>query len=46
MAGVDLKSFAVPVRPRRCDHMRLKIKGSGEAKIFSICKTIEGGSDK
>lgn len=46
MTGRDLKSFAVPVRPRRCDHMRLKIKGRGETKIFSICKTIEGGSDK
>lgn len=46
MTGVDLKSFAVPVRPQRCDHMRLKIHGNGNAKIFSICKTIEGGSDK
>ena len=46
MTGVDLRSFAVPVRPKRCDHMRLKIQGWGDAKIFSICKTIEGGSDK
>lgn len=46
MTGVDLKSFAVPVKPRRCDHMRLKIQGWGDAKIFSICKTMEGGSDK
>ena len=46
MTGVDLRSFAVPVKPQRCDHMRLKIQGWGDAKIFSICKTIEGGSDK
>jgi hypothetical protein len=46
MTGVDLKSFAVPVRPKRCDHMRIKIHGVGDAKIFSVCKTIEGGSDK
>ena len=45
MDGVKLKSFAVPIRPQRCDHLRLKILGSGEAKIFSICKTIEQGSD-
>lgn len=45
MNGVKLQTFAVPIRPRRCDHMRLKILGSGEAKIFSICKTIEQGSD-
>jgi hypothetical protein len=45
MDGVKLRSFAVPIRPQRCDHMRLKIIGSGEAKIYSICKTIEQGSD-
>lgn len=43
--GIALRSFAVPIRPRRCDHLRLKIVGVGEAKIYSICKTIEQGSD-
>ena len=46
MTGKNLQSFAVPIRPRRCDHLRLKIVGEGEAKIYSICKTIEWGSDK
>lgn len=41
----SLRSFAVPIRPQRCDHMRLRIVGEGDAKIFSICKTIEWGSD-
>jgi len=45
MDGVSLRTFAVPIRPQRCDHMRLKIKGTGDAKIYSICKTIEQGSD-
>lgn len=45
MTGTKLQSFAVPIRPRRCDHMRIRIEGDGEAKIFSICKTIEQGSD-
>ena len=45
MTGVTLKSFAVPIRPRRCDHMRIRIEGDGLAKIYSICKTIEQGSD-
>lgn len=45
MTGIKLRSFAVPIRPRRCDHMRIRIEGDGEAKIFSICKTIEQGSD-
>ena len=45
MDGVKLRTFAVPIRPRRCDHLRLKILGVGDAKIYSICKTIEQGSD-
>lgn len=45
MVGTTLRSFAVPIRPKRCDHMRLKIVGQGDAKIYSICKTIEQGSD-
>lgn len=45
MTGTRLGSFAVPIRPRRCDHMRLKIIGDGEAKVYSICKTTEQGSD-
>jgi hypothetical protein len=45
MTGKNLQSFAVPIRPRRCDHLRLHIIGEGDAKIYSICKTIEWGSD-
>jgi hypothetical protein len=45
MDGVRLRTFAVPIRPKRCDHLRLKIIGNGEAKIYSICKTTEQGSD-
>ena len=45
MTGIKLQSFAVPIRPRRCDHMRIRIEGDGDAKIYSICKTIEQGSD-
>ena len=45
VTGSKLGSFAVPIRPQRCDHIRLKITGNGEAKIYSICKTIEQGSD-
>ena len=45
MTGASLKSFSIPIRPKRCDHLRLRIVGSGEAKIYSICKTIEQGSD-
>lgn len=40
-----LDSFVLPVRPRRCDHMRLKIVGEGEVRIFSIARVLERGSD-
>lgn len=45
LTGTNLRSFTIPVKPRRCDHFRLKIEGEGEAKIFSIIKTLEQGSD-
>lgn len=41
----NLRSFLVPVRPRRCDHFRIRIEGNGDGKIYSITKTIEQGSD-
>ena len=45
LLGRHLRSFSIPVRPRRCDHMRLRIEGEGDARIYSITKTIEQGSD-
>ena len=45
MTGTSLKSFSIPIRTRRCDHMKLRIEGKGEGKIHSIIKTIEQGSD-
>ena len=35
----------VPVRPRRCDHLRLRVTGTGEMKLFSIARNLEVGSD-
>ena len=43
--GTRLKTVSIPIKAKRCDHLRLRIDGEGEAKIFSICKTIEQGSD-
>lgn len=45
MTGTTLRMFSFMVRPKRCDHFRLKIEGEGEAKIYSISKTMESGSD-
>jgi len=46
LRGTSLRSFSVPIRPKRCDHLKLRIEGVGEAKIYSIVKTIEQGSDQ
>ena len=43
--GTSLRSFSIPIRPRRCDHMKLRIVGEGMAKIYSWTKTVEQGSD-
>lgn len=43
--GTRLGSFTAPIRPLRCDHMKIRIVGKGKASIYSIAKTIETGSD-
>lgn len=45
MSSTSLRSMSVPIKPRRCDHFRLRIEGTGEARIYSITKTVEQGSD-
>ena len=45
LTGTVLRTFSIPIRPRRCDHMRVRIVGEGDARIYSITKTIEQGSD-
>lgn len=46
ISGRSMKSFVFPIRPRRCDHFRLKIEGEGDVRIHSITKTIVQGSDR
>lgn len=38
------RSFTLPIRPKRCDWLRLKIKGVGMARIYSLTRWMEGGS--
>lgn len=39
------RSFTVPILTPRCDHMRIKLEGTGGCKIYSISKVIEQGSE-
>jgi hypothetical protein len=45
MSATSLRRFSIPIRPKRCDHFRIQIKGEGQCKIYSITKTVERGSD-
>ena len=43
--GTRMKTRVIPVVPRRCDHLRFRIKGKGEIRIYSIARNMEVGSD-
>ena len=45
ITGTDLRSFTVPIRPKRCDHMMLRLEGTGMVKVYSLTEFIEKGSD-
>ena len=45
MTGHNLRTFTLPIRPKRCDHFKLLIEGVGNVKIYSLTKTTEEGSD-
>lgn len=36
-SGGGTDSFSVPLRLRRCDHLRLRLEGEGEAQLYSLC---------
>ena len=39
ITGQELGSFTVPVKPRRCDHLRLRLEGEGGCMIYSMANT-------
>lgn len=43
--GNRLRSQFLPILPRRCDTLRLRLEGRGPCRIYSLAKTIEEGSD-
>lgn len=43
--GAGTRTFMLPVRPRRCDHFRIRLEGSGNVRIYSFAKIFEAGSD-
>lgn len=43
--GNGVRSFTLPIVPRRCDHMRIKVEGHGDCSVYSLAKILEVGSD-
>lgn len=43
--GGGTGSVVIPVRPRRCDHFRLRLSGTGEMRMYSWAKRLTKGSD-
>lgn len=45
VCGPWLQTVSVPVIPRRCDHLRFKLVGHGDCKLFAIARQVKEGSD-
>lgn len=45
LKGTRMKNMMIPVIPRRCDHLRFRLRGKGECRIYSISRILEVGSD-
>ena len=44
--GRGLDTLLLPVLPRRCDHMRMRLEGQGELRLFSVTRVLRKGSDR
>ena len=45
VSSLGLRSFTLPVLPRRCDRLRLRLTGSGAFRLYSLSRILERGSD-
>ena len=39
------RTVTLPIRPRRCDHLRMKLVGKGEVRLYAIARILTIGSD-
>ena len=45
LRGSQLRSFTLPIRPKRCDHMYLRLEGMGGMQVYSLTRIWEEGGD-
>jgi len=43
--GEKLRTFVLPVKPKRCDHVRFRLEGQGDVMIYDISRIMEVGGD-
>lgn len=43
--GESTNTFMLPVIPRRCDHLQLKLYGTGRCRIYMMSREMEVGGD-
>jgi len=41
--GTKVRTVTLPIRPRRCGHFRLMLRGRGEARLYSMTVTTSEG---
>lgn len=45
LTGTVCRAAVLPIRPRRCHHLRLRLHGTGDCRIDALCGVYEEGSD-
>jgi len=45
LIGARMRTVSLPVRPKRCDHYRLRFEGEGPMRLYSMMKTLEPGGE-
>ena len=45
IVGDRLDSYLIPIIPRRCDHLRFRLRGNGDCRIYSISRQMEVAGD-
>ncbi len=43
--GNGLRTMVVPIVPIRCDHMKIRMSGTGGMELYSVAYNLEEGSD-
>ena len=45
VSGTGTNAFSIPVMPKRCDHLRYKLEGHGEVRLYGVAKEYSEGSE-